>query len=116
MKTLIFISILFLSACGSTGKPIEQSKVNGFIKGETSTSEVISALGNPQSTTTLSDETMQLVYMHVNTSIKASTFIPIVGSFTGGATSNVQSLIIKLDENGVVTDWQYTQTESEYNN
>ena len=113
---MVFMIVALLVGCGSTGKPIKKSSVENFVKGETTTQRVLAALGKPQSKTQNSDGTSQLVYMHVDTKVHASTFIPILGAFTGGATSNVQSLVITLDKQGVVTDLTQTDTETVYNN
>jgi hypothetical protein len=116
MKILIIVVFFMLAGCGSTGTPIQASTIGSFVKGQTTSSDVVAALGKPQSSTLNSDGSSTLVYMHVNTNVHASTFIPIVGAFTGGATSKAHSVIIEIDSQGFVSDWKQTETETVYNN
>jgi len=105
----LFLSI-FLTACYSTGTPIDTAKASQFVKGETTEREVLAALGAPITVTNNSEGERMLAYSHTNTDVKASTYIPVVGLFTGGATSTVQYLIVTLDKDGVLKDWQTSET------
>lgn len=116
MKYLALILFtMFLTGCYSTGAPIDTAKANQFVKGETTESEVIAALGKPITVTNNSEGERMLAYSHTNTDVKASTYIPVVGLFTGGATSTVQYLIVTLDKNGVLKDWQTSETVASTN-
>ncbi len=114
-----FLSILLLSialaGCYSVGKPIDTAKANHFIKGKTTEREVLAALGKPITVTNNSEGERMLAYSYANTDVKASTYIPVFGLFTGGATSTVQYLIVTLDETGVVKDWQTSETVASTN-
>jgi outer membrane protein assembly factor BamE (lipoprotein component of BamABCDE complex) len=111
MKHLaILLFTLLLTACYSTGQPIDTAKANQFVKGQTTESEVLTALGTPITVTNNSEGERMLAYSHTDTDIDASTYIPVVGLFTGGATSKVQYLIVTLDKTGVVKDWQTSET------
>ncbi len=50
-------------------------------------------------------------YSHMNVDVDAATFIPIVGLFAGGATSNVNTLTVIFDEKGIVRHISSTQSQ-----
>lgn len=116
MKSLLIIAAILIGGCASSGAPIKQSELSGFVKGETTHDQVISSLGKPQSVTANADGTKTLVYVHVNTKVSAATYIPIVGAFAGGATSNAKTLTVHINANNTVKDWSFTETETRYNN
>ncbi len=66
--------------------------------------------GLPASTTLSTVEMWS--YTHINMDVNAATFIPIVGLFAGGATSNVSSFTVMFDEQGIVRHISSTQTQS----
>ena len=81
----IVLSFLAISGCFSSGTKVDQSTVSKFEIGETTKSEVISALGDPNNSTIKSDGTSSITYTYVQAQTKAASFIPYVGLFAGGA-------------------------------
>ncbi|MDR4495102.1 MAG: hypothetical protein R3B74_11895 [Nitrospirales bacterium] len=50
-------------------------------------------------------------YSHMDVDVDAATFIPIVGLFAGGATSNVNIFTVVFDEKGIVRQISSTQSQ-----
>jgi len=47
----------------------------------------------------------------MNVDVDPATFIPIVGLFAGGATSNLNALTVSFDEQGIVRHISSTQAQ-----
>jgi hypothetical protein len=50
-------------------------------------------------------------YSHMNVEVDGATFIPIVGLFAGGATSNLNTFTVIFDEQGIVRHISSTQSQ-----
>lgn len=117
MKKSLIATILglALSGCYSTGTPISHQAVTNFVKGETTTQQVSIALGKPQGVTNNSDGEQIWTYAFTDIDVHPSTYVPIVGLFTGGSKTEIQTLIVTFDESGVIKDWTKSSNTSEYN-
>ena len=120
--------VLLASGCVSSGNPsvVDQDRI-AQIKLDTSTKEDVkrvleqpnsisrqsgsySALpGLPPSTSTTNVEVWS--YTHINVDVDTATFIPIVGLFAGGATSNISTFTVVIDEQGIARHISSTQTQ-----
>ncbi len=65
--------------------------------------------GVPASTATINSEVWS--YTHMNVDVNPATFIPIVGLFAGGATSNLNTFTVSFDEQGIVRHISSTQSQ-----
>lgn len=111
MKYLALILFaMLLTGCYSTGAPIDTAKANQFVKGETTESEVIAALGKPTTITTNDLGEKQISYLHTDADVDAATYIPIVGIFAGGATGTAKTLTVSFDNKGIVKDWSMSES------
>lgn len=111
-KPLATIAIAaLLSACASSGVKVTEDQTSGFVKGQTTRSEVISKLGKPTMQTRLSNGTRLLQYTYAESSVRASTFIPIVGAFVGGADTSTSNVQLSFDEQDRLTDITHSEGE-----
>lgn len=117
MKTMIALSfVIALTSCASHGNKIDRNYASTIQKGVTTENDVIAKMGQPTSKGYNSEGHRTLTYLHVSTRTKASTFIPVVGLFTGGADTESTILVINIDsDTGIVKDWNYNQSNSEVN-
>ncbi|MFD1009085.1 outer membrane protein assembly factor BamE domain-containing protein [Oceanisphaera ostreae] len=103
----------FLVGCASYGGKIDANAVSQIEKGKTTEAQVYALLGNPMSVGISSEGKKFLMYMYTESQVKASTFIPIVGAFVGGADTNSQTLQVWIDEQGLVSSYAYNNSQTE---
>ena len=112
-----FLTItLLLSGCSSTvnqslRNETSQSLQSKIVKNKTTKSEITSALGEPDTRTTLDSGNESWRYFMVNNQINASSFIPIVGLFTGGSKSRARTLDIDF-KGDIVSQWSFSENNS----
>jgi len=104
MRVATLCSVLVLAGCASAGTKVDPETVAAFVKGRTTVAEAEAALGEPTATTTKPDGSAVVVYSYSRTSVRASTFIPIVGGFVGGADSKTQSVALRFGTDGTYQD------------
>jgi outer membrane protein assembly factor BamE (lipoprotein component of BamABCDE complex) len=116
MKRILTLALMFgiVSGCASVGRKLDENAVAKIKKGETTRAEVLKALGSPDQMTRDGDGNVTFQYIYVRATAKASTFIPIVGAFAGGANVQNQMLMVTFGTNAVVKDLisTYGATES----
>lgn len=88
MISVFFISSFLISGCSTSGnqqlkKETSQSLQSKIIKNKTTKSEIITALGEPETKTTLDSGNEEWTYSMDNNQFDATTFIPVVGLLTG---------------------------------
>lgn len=108
MKRIAFVSLLAL-ACASAGVQVRQDQVQDFAKGKTTWAEMVQRLGNPTSVGVTSDGTRVATYVYTHVQARASSFIPVVGVFAGGADQRTNTAIFRFDNDGRLID--YTMSE-----
>ncbi|EEQ1636800.1 hypothetical protein ACIU6G_003326 [Escherichia coli] len=107
-----FIIVFLLSGCSTSGNQnlkseTPQSLQSKIIKNKTTKTELLSKLGEPDTRTTLDDRNEQWKYFMSNNQFSATTFIPVVGLFTGG--SQTQSKTLEIDFKGeTVSKWTFS--------
>ncbi len=95
---------LVLVGCASAGTKVDPDTVASFVKGQTTVAEAEAALGEPNGSATKPDGSTMLVYSYSRSSVRASTFIPIVGAFVGGADTKTQSVALRFGADGTYQD------------
>lgn len=116
MFYLQFVLLLVVAGCvgmgGQYGVKIDQSKVAEIKKGVTTKAEVEALLGAPQMVSMIGDGRRMMSYSYSDSSVHATatSYIPVVGMFTGGATGNTrtQTLQIMISKTGVVDDYEFS--------
>lgn len=114
MRHILVITLtLLLTACASYGNKIDAQYATSIKEGVTTEQEVRTNLGNPISTGVTHDGLKFYVYTYSQAQTKASSFIPIVGAFVGGADTKTQMLQIWFDKEGKVTSYSYNDSAQE---
>jgi len=110
MQTL-YVSVIALAlvGCVSTGTQVKDSALTQFHNGVTTEADIVKALGPAQSVTTVNGRRF-VSYIGVHAQAKASTFIPIVGAFVGGASSQASSVTFRFGQDGKLIDYSSTQS------
>jgi outer membrane protein assembly factor BamE (lipoprotein component of BamABCDE complex) len=103
------LAALSLAGCMSYGSMVSQQQADQFKTGETTEAQIVAALGPPTSITT-ANGTRTLAYVGVKAQARAASFIPFIGPLVGGADSQVNQVIFKLDRDGRLASTETTQT------
>lgn len=107
IAAIVFVS---LTACASYGTKVDQNQLSQFVKGKTTYAEVVQKLGKPTQVMNNSDGTRIVHYTHGTSQANAASYIPIVGAFAGGYTSETTTVMFRFDQNSVLVD--YSTSES----
>jgi outer membrane protein assembly factor BamE (lipoprotein component of BamABCDE complex) len=118
MKTKLMGIILGLALCGcaTSGRKLDQSKVDAIKKGETTRDQVIKLIGSPDQVAKSSSGDTVFTYSFMRATVKGSTFIPIVGAFAGGVDTQNQMVMITFGPDGVVKEYVSTYGASDVSN
>lgn len=106
-NALLVLCVAALVGCVNHGVQVSQEKVAQFKPGVTTEADVIAALGQPTSVTTMNG--MKLVsYTGVQAQARGATFIPIVGLFAGGSDVRYSNTMFKFGADGKLIDTMQT--------
>ena len=119
MISVFFISAFLISGCSTSGnqhlkKETAQSLQSKIIKNKTTKSEIITALGEPETKTTLDSGNEEWTYSMDNNQFDATTFIPLVGLLTGGSQTQAKTLEIEF-KGETVNKWSFSENKSRMN-
>jgi hypothetical protein len=109
MKRIALVSMLGL-ACVSMGVQVRPDQIKDFEKGKTTYGDVVQRLGPPTTNMMASDGTRTAMYTYTRSQARASSFIPVVGLFAGGADTQMTQVAFRFDTAGRLLD--YTSSES----
>lgn len=104
MPLVIVALVAFVSGCYSSGRKIDQGNIERIQIGKTTKQEVTSLLGAPEQLTRMGNGDMTMTYSYYRVQSHASSFIPIVGAFVGGADTQNQFVTVTVGSDGVVRD------------
>lgn len=111
---LLSVVVLLTSGCMSHqyGTKIDQSKISQIKKGVTTKAEVEVLLGAPTMVSMIGEGRRMMSYTYTESSAQATatSYIPVVGLLTGGATGHTrtQTLQIMIAKSGVVEDYEFS--------
>lgn len=117
-----------LAACVSTGNPsvVDQDRIAKIQLNVSTKEDVRRVLGQPNSMSKHSGSYSPIPglpssasltnveawnYTHISVDVDPATFIPIVGLFAGGASSNVNAFTVVFDDQGIVRHITSTQSQ-----
>lgn len=101
-KMFLALALVALAGCASSGTQVTEQQTTQFQKGQTTRSEVIAKLGQPQASTKMDDGTRVDVYSYVHAAANAASYIPVVGLFAGGAHSTTNTATFTYGKNDVL--------------
>ncbi|ENZ8441433.1 hypothetical protein ACHA9J_005524 [Klebsiella oxytoca] len=119
ITSAFFISALLISGCSTSGNQhlkneTSRSLQSKIIKNKTTKSEIITALGEPETKTTLDSGNEEWTYSMDNNQFDATTFIPVVGLLTGGSQTQAKTLEIEF-KGETVSKWSFSENTSRMN-
>jgi hypothetical protein len=99
IRTVIALAAaLFVAGCFSSGTKVEQSKATQLQPGVTTYAETVALLGKPNSVTIDSDGNKYATYLYSHAQVSALNFVPIVGIFARGGSSEVSHFFATFDK------------------
>lgn len=100
--TLIALVILLaLGGCATTvGRDYDQTKVGQFVPGQTTMSQVVAALGQPQEQETESGGGTRLHYQYISSQSSVGSYIPGVSMFDHGVSTKGKDTFLYFDAQG----------------
>lgn len=100
--TLIALVILLaLAGCATTvGRDYDQAKVGQFVPGQTTMSQVVAALGQPQEQETESGGGTRLHYQYISSQSSVGSYIPGVSMFDHGVSTKGKDTFLYFDAQG----------------
>jgi outer membrane protein assembly factor BamE (lipoprotein component of BamABCDE complex) len=112
MKKLISLiaACALVAGCAATGVKVTDEDLAFLRTGETTESEVVERLGPPTTRMKLGDGSTFMMYTYAEYSTRASTFIPIVGAFVGGADTKSSHVTLRFDKSGKLIDSSSSST------
>src|SRR5260221_165227 len=100
--------VLAVVGCASVGNNFDSRQISQIKKGETTESDLVTMFGKPVSQGINSENGSSLTWLYTEATVKGETFIPFAGAFVGGANSKTKTLIVRLDQQGKVTGYDYS--------
>lgn len=110
---------LLIVGCASTGNTklaaLETTDISKlFIKGKTTTSEVLACLGEPSDIDFDKDGNKKWTYIHTKSTSKVINFVPIANSFVRGTDDTTKKIVIVFDKKtDTLIDFLVTKTQGE---
>lgn len=108
-KLLCIVVMLCMAGCAASGREVRQEQLAQLHKGETTIDQTIMYLGQPTQRITMSDGTTSLNYVYTRVQSRPENFIPVVGSFVGGADTYSTYVILTFDQQGVLKSYLSSQ-------
>lgn len=110
--TVVVLVFLFAAGCATMGdeRIRDTATIDQIEIGVTTKDDVRDMVGYPTKVTfeECGDETWEYVLTKAQT--RAASFIPIIGLFAGGMDTQMYTLTVRYDENGVVKKYGRGQT------
>jgi hypothetical protein len=96
--------VVFLGACWTTGRRIDQGNIDRVQIGKTTKEEVLRVLGPPDQVMRSGSGETTMMYNYYRMQMQPSNFIPIVGPFIGGTNTQNQMVMVIVGSDGIVRD------------
>jgi hypothetical protein len=106
LPTFLFLTLL--TGCYATGVKVREEQLTVLQRGTSTYAEVVQTLGPPTATTLHADGSREVVYTYTQVQANPVNFIPIVGSFLGGATSEHSRVTLAFDPAGRLVQYSTT--------
>ena len=106
---------LLLAGCVSSGVKVDQNKLAQLNPGATTFNEAVALLGKPNNSSIQSDGTRSITYVYFQSQANAANFIPYVGMFAGGASSENSTIVLNFDSRGILTTYSSNQGSNDVN-
>ncbi|MBA0198453.1 hypothetical protein H0249_18255 [Pectobacterium brasiliense] len=116
MAAFVTLTLVGCSSSGSQSLKSEnqESVKTKLIKEKTTKRDVLASFGEPNHRMVIDGED-RWIYTMYNSQMKATSFIPVIGAFTGGNDTQTKSLIITF-KSEKVSSYEFSSGASEIKN
>ena len=116
LAALLLTVPLAFAGCASSGNELDRAKLDQVEKGVTTRAEFERLLGPPNGVGMAGSGDRLLHYHFMEAKAKGVSFIPVVGPWVGGADTRTQNLQVRVDSEGIVQDYEFTEQTGETSN
>lgn len=109
---VVLLGLTLLTGCVATGTKVTEEQLFTFQRGTTSYYDVVSQLGKPSQSTRHADGTREVWYQYSQTQLKPENFIPIVATFTQGATAETTTVYLVFDAADKLVSYSASQGQA----
>ena len=107
------VGFVTLAGTSASAAKVTLDQVAQFKVGAANYADVTGELGRPFSIEASSDGTKTITYSATEAHIKSASFIPVVGLFAGGATSDMTIIRFTFDASGVLAKTWSSDTHTD---
>ncbi|MFC3651948.1 hypothetical protein ACFONN_10375 [Dyella humi] len=112
LKLMVLVIPVVLAGCATTvGRDYDQTKVGQFVPGQTTMSQVVAALGQPQEQETESDGGTRLHYQYISSQSSVGSYIPGVSLIDHSVSTKGKDTFLFFDAHG-----KYVRAENNQSN
>jgi outer membrane protein assembly factor BamE (lipoprotein component of BamABCDE complex) len=110
---ILLLAIVSMAGCATSGRAIDQNRVEQIKEGVTTEQEVIQLLGTPYMKTLDSNGKVIMLYQYTKVKNRASNFIPVVGLFNTKMDMQQKMLTVLVGKDGKVEKYTFNDSNSE---
>ncbi|MFZ0425092.1 MAG: hypothetical protein WAL80_19615 [Xanthobacteraceae bacterium] len=111
MRKLLALGLLgLLLGCASSGVKVSEQQAESFKVGVSTYADVVSALGDPTTTTIDSKGIRTAAYTYSSVRSQAQNFIPYIGGLVAGYDTQASAVTFTFDQRGILTGTTSSQT------
>lgn len=112
MKIIVIAALAALAGCATVGREVSKDQIGALHKGETTTTQAATLLGQPTTVSTLGDGRQIWIYSFAHAQARPASFIPVVGLFAGGTDVRATNVSLTFDPAGVLQNYTSTTTNT----
>jgi outer membrane protein assembly factor BamE (lipoprotein component of BamABCDE complex) len=114
MALVVLAALTGCVGCVSSGTRVDADQLAQFKAGVTTESEIVSKLGPPNNSMTQPDGTRIDMYIHTAMKQNAANFIPYMGLFKGGASTDTETVTFTFDSRGVLKTTATSNSQQQF--
>jgi len=96
--------VALLLGCAASGVKVTDAQLAQLRPKQTTLADAERALGQPTTRMRMGDGTTMLHYVYAEASVRAASFIPVVGMVAGGTDVRSNSVMLRFDQAGLLVD------------
>lgn len=112
MRSIVVFLAIFTAGCAATGVKVSEEQAQGFRVGRSTYADVVTALGQPSTTSTNSNGTRIAIYTYSAVQSRPQNFIPYIGPLVAGYDRESSAVTFTFDASGVLANTTTSQSNA----